>query len=145
MKAIIGATQSFTHVMILSTGTPSALGRLVVYLDDGAGGIGALDFDSGQVSLSSSGTQDISFGGTKTYSGIIWVGYVPQSVSGSVSKFPGSLLGSDLFVSVASPYSVGAGIGYALTSITGAPPNPWGATYSDVTPSSCPVLYLKTL
>jgi len=142
-KVIIGQPQSFSGVAIASLGTASSLGRMVVYLDDGAGGIGALDFDSGQVSMSAAGVVTFSFGSAKIYSGIIWVGYVPQSISGSVGKYA-AVIGSDPYVSVSSIYSAGPSFGYGLTGITGAPPNPWGSTLNDLGVTNFPVMYLIT-
>jgi hypothetical protein len=145
MPFIVGMPQVFSGLALMSVGTASSLGRIGVYYDNNGVPDGLVpNSDSGQISLAAAGLTDLAFGANLTLSGLVWVCYVPQSVTGSVSKYD-AIQGSSLYVAASNAYSVGLSVGYSQTGITGDLPSSWGATLSDLPPTNFPVILAKTV
>lgn len=145
MPFIVGRPQVFSGLALISLGTASSFGRIGVYYDNNGVPDGLVpNSDSGQISLSTSALIDLAFGANLTLNGLVWVCYVPQSVTGSVNKY-NAIQGSSLYVAGSNAYSVGLSVGYSQTGITGALPSSWGATLSDLPPTNFPVILAKTV
>lgn len=136
----IGAPTAWDGIVIACLGDSSAFARLGLYRDDG-GKPGALIVDAGQVDCSAGGEKVASI--AVTLGGIVWVAYVAQGVTPRVTRC------DDTFhplVGVASAYSTAGALAYSQTGISGALPDPWGATYTELgaTAGSVPLVYLRT-
>jgi len=145
MPFIVGMPQVFSGLALISLGTASSLGRIGVYYDNNGVPDGLVpNSDSGQISLAVAALTDLAFGANLTLSGLVWVCYVPQSVTGSVGKY-NAIQGSSLYVASSNAYNPGLSVGYSQTGITGALPSSWGATLSDLQPTNFPVILAKTV
>jgi len=137
----VGIPTSFSDLAIASLGTVSSQARMGVYLDSN-GVPGDLDFGSSATDISGGGTINFNFGGSRVYSGLIWLAYVAQSVTGIVVLY--SYSNTNEYVNVLSPYSTGGAFGFSQTGITGALPSTWGSTLTETLATSCPIMYIKT-
>lgn len=124
----VGPPQTFTKIVVASLGVASSHVRVGIYADDGTSKPGNLIVDAGQLDTSTSGEKTATI--NVTVSGLIWVAGVAQDAAASTTRMGGTF---SPFLGHVSSYAQGPSLAYSQGSITGALPNPWGSTYTDVT------------
>lgn len=137
---IVGDSQSFDAIGLAGLGIASSKIRVGVYADSG-GRPGALIVDGGQLDTSTSGIVSASV--ALQLSGRVWLAAVTQSTAGNTQRYATTTVQNPL-LGAASFYAGGQAVGYSQGSISGALPDPWGTTFTEVTATNtCPIVYLR--
>ncbi len=137
----VGNPCEFDRISVNALNTASSIVRLGIYADDN-GKPGALIVDAGQISTALSGMADATI--NVRLSGLVWVAVVPQSVTGSMSRYGTPNYGGVPIGMVEHYSSFFNAIAFAQTGISGQLPNPWGPVYTDVgSANTVPAVWLR--
>ena len=137
----VGASQSFDLIAVANvTGVATAVLRVGLY-EDSAGVPGDLIVDAGTIDLST-GTGIKSVAISQTLSGKVWLAAVPQVALPSAILRLGHIMLPE--VGTASPYAAFGGYAVSQTGVSGALPDPWGATVNfETTANTIPAVSMR--
>lgn len=128
----------YDRILIVATATVSnAVARLGIYNDAG-GKPGTLVADYGTVAAATAGDKTITI--NQTLSGWYWIACVGQTAAPNLVHATGISTGLAT-VGTSSGFSLSVVAGYSQTAISGALPDPWGATLTEQV--RCPLIYLR--
>jgi hypothetical protein len=138
----VGVSQAFDRIAVANvTGVVNAIMRVGIYAD-AAGLPGALIHEAAaQIDLSTgTGIKEVTI--NQTLSGKVWLAAVPQVALPSALLRLGHIMLPE--VGTASPYNAFAGYAVSQTGVSGALPNPWGATVNwETAANTCPAVSLR--
>jgi hypothetical protein len=135
----VGSSTSFDRIAIISIAVANSSVRLGIYADSN-GKPGALILDAGTVATTSTANATITI--NQTLSGLVWLVAVSQGASATSCARMNILLNS--FVGSTDPLNLFTGTYYYQDSISGALPDPWGATATaGITANTAPMIYLR--